>query len=91
MGQRINNVKAFLQQQIRALSAKQDESIAVQAEMKAQLGSVAQDVEHTRGEVSQARVFAGTLSVTCSCRQRGCPWLGLLLIVSSVLHPTGFS
>lgn len=52
---RLNSVKAFLQQQIRGVAAKQDECLAQQAQMKAELGHVAQDVQHTRGEVSEVR------------------------------------
>lgn len=55
LSQRLNSVKAFLQQQIRGLAAKQDECLAEQAQMKAQLNDVAQDVQHTRGEVSEVR------------------------------------
>ena len=50
---RLNSVKAFLQQQISGVAAKQDETLAAQAQMKAELGHVAQDVHHTREEVSE--------------------------------------
>lgn len=63
LGQRMNSMKAFLLLQIRGLSAKQDECAAAQAEMKGQLDSVANDVEHTRNEVSEVRISSGLYHV----------------------------
>lgn len=66
LGQRMNSMKAFLLLQIRGLSAKQDECAAVQAEMKGQLGSVANDVEHTRNEVSEVCIPSGLYYILAS-------------------------
>ena len=46
-------MKTYLQSQIRALTAKQDQTIAAQAAMKEHLNVVGSDVEATRGEVSE--------------------------------------
>ena len=61
LGQRLADVKAFLQQRIRALAVKQDETIAAQQRMKEHLDVVGRDVEHTRDEVSEVRT-----SVSCN-------------------------
>ncbi len=55
LGQRLADVRAFLQQRIRALAVKQDETIAAQQRMKEHLDVVGRDVEHTRDEVSEVR------------------------------------
>ena len=55
LGQRLADVKAFLQQRIRALAVKQDETIAAQQRMGEHLDVVGRDVEHTRDEVSEVR------------------------------------
>jgi len=57
LGQRLADVRAFLQQRIRALAVKQDETIAAQQRMKEHLDVVGRDVEHTRDEVSEVGAF----------------------------------
>jgi hypothetical protein len=53
LGQRLSSVKTYLQGQIKALSGKQDQAMAVQAAMQEHLGVVGADVENTRAEVSE--------------------------------------
>lgn len=55
LGQRLTSVKTYLQSQIKALSGKQDQTIAAQAVMQEHLSHVGADVESTRMEVSEVR------------------------------------
>jgi hypothetical protein len=66
LGQRLADVKAFLQQRIRALAVKQDETIAAQQRMKEHLEVVGRDVEHTRDEVSEVCTPFMWLLYSCS-------------------------
>lgn len=53
LGQRLTSVKTYLQSQIKALSSKQDQTMAAQAAMQEHLAHVGADVESTRIEVSE--------------------------------------
>eukprot|EP00884_Botryococcus_braunii_P017000 jgi/Botrbrau1/3984/Bobra.0365s0056.1 len=52
LSQRLQNVKAFLQQQVEAVSKKQDETIAAQQVMQRKLETVGTDVEGAREQVA---------------------------------------
>ena len=53
LGDRLSSVKTYLQSQIRALTTKQDQTIAAQGAMQEHLNVVGRDVEETRCEVSE--------------------------------------
>jgi len=53
LGQRLSSVKTYLQGQIKALSGKQDQTMAAQAAMQEHLSHVGVDVENTHAEVSE--------------------------------------
>ncbi len=74
LGERLSSVKTYLQSQIRALTTKQDQTIAAQGAMQEHLNVVGRDVEETRCEVSEVLPLPPEPAPRPPPGSAPCPW-----------------